>query len=102
MDAKLKTSKALKQIMDANKEKYDGRDLVKYQLWKMALKEEVSYLETLDPTQWLELLKIRTKGDAREAVDRACQMQQESTPEQTLSMAWKFLDKRFQTSQKPS
>ena len=30
---KIKTSKARKQIMDANKENYDCRDLVKFQLW---------------------------------------------------------------------
>ena len=89
--------------MDATKEKYDGIDLVKYQIWKLTLAEEVStYTEELTPTQWIELLQARTKGAARAAVDRAYRMILELRPQKTLEKAWEFLDQLFQTDQKPS
>ena len=89
--------------MDATKEKYDGIDLVKYQIWKLALAEEVStHIEDLSPTQWIELLQARTKGAARAAVDRAYRMILELRPQKTLEKAWEFLDQLFQTDQKPS
>ena len=40
--------------------------------------------------------------EAREAVDRACDVLEETSPEQTLGTAWKFLDQQFRTPQKPS
>ena len=102
-ESKWKSSKAFKLLMDATKERYDGIDLVKYQIWKLALAEEVStHIEDLSPTQWIELLQARTKGAARAAVDRAYRMILELRPQKTLEKAWEFLDQLFQTDQKPS
>lgn len=74
-ESKGKTSKAFKLLMDVTMEKYDGLDLVKYQIWRLALAEEVStHIEDLTPIQWIELLQARTKGAARAAVDRSYRM----------------------------
>ena len=92
-ESKWKSSKAFKLLMDATKEKYDGIDLVKYQIWKLTLAEEVStYTEDLTPTQWIELLQARTKCAARAAVDRAYRMVLELKTEKTLENAWEFLN----------
>ena len=75
-DAKIKVTKAFKQVIESKAaEKYDGKDLMKYSPWKIALRSEVAHLE-IDATQWLELLKHRTDGLARKVVDRACMLQQ--------------------------
>ena len=73
-----------------------------YRSWKAALEREVAQLP-LNATQWLELLKVRTKGAALTVVqDVANRVLPESTPETTLEIAWEFLDERFKTSQQPS
>ena len=62
----MKRSKAFRQVLDIkNPEYFDGLNKMKYLPWKIALQKEVSHLE-IDPTQWLELIKIRTRYDARE------------------------------------
>ena len=68
--AKWRSSKAFDLLANKAKEGYDGTDLVRYQLWKLALVEEVTAIVG-DPsaTQWLELLQAGTKGVARAAVD---------------------------------
>ena len=102
-ESKLKFTKAFQQILEArNPDFYDGRSPAKYRTWKLALEREVFHLGELSATQWLNLLKSRTKGEAREAVDRACDVLEETSPEQTLETAWKFLDQQFQTPWKPS
>ena len=101
-DAKIKVTKAFKQVVESKAaEKYDGKDLMKYTPWKIALKGEVVHLE-IDSTQWLELLKLRTDGLARKVVDRACLLQQELTAKETVQLAWDYLDHQFQTQKKPS
>ena len=98
----MKRSKAFRQVLDIkNPEYFDGSNMMKYLPWKIALQKEVSHLE-IDPTQWLELIKIRTRKDAREVVDRACAPLLETSPERTLDRVWRFLDRRFKTPQKPS
>ena len=98
----MKKSKAFRQVLDIkNPEYFDGSNKIKYLPWKIALQKEVSHLE-IDPTQWLELIKMRTRSDAREIVDRACAPLLETSPERTLDRVWKFLDRRFKTPQKPS
>ena len=97
-------SKAFKMIKDASKaELYGNRSgPVLYRSWKAALEREVSHL-SLNATQWLELLKVRTKGEAFQVVqDTTNHLMPESTPEDTLKITWEFLDERFMTSQQPS
>ena len=62
---------------------------------------EVADLE-LEPSQWLDLLKVRTKGAARQAVQRACDITLETSPAKACEMVWKYLDTAFQTTKKPS
>ena len=97
-------SKAFKMIKDASKaELYDNKSgPVLYRSWKAALGREVSHL-SLNASQWLELLKARTKGEALKVVqDTTNLLMPESTPEDTLRITWEFLDERFLTSQQPS
>ena len=57
----MKRSKAFRQVLDIkNPEFFDGYNMMRYLPWKIALQKEVSHLE-IDPTQWLELIKIRTR-----------------------------------------
>ena len=102
-DTKLKLAKAFKMVKDATKADIygDKSGPLIYQSWKMALKREVSHL-TLEPTQWLELLKTRTKGEARKVLLTAESLQLDLTPEEILKMSWEFLDERFKTSKQPS
>ena len=87
--------------MDAkNPDCFDGKSRAQYLPWKVALQSEVSHLP-LTPIQWLDLLKARTKGEAREAVDRAYKILYEAGPDHTLDAAWKYLE-HFMTPQKPS
>ena len=88
--------------MDArNPDLFDGKSPALYLPWKVALEAEVSHL-SLTPTQWMDLLKTRTKGEAREAVLRAQILLLETSPDQAVETAWKFLDLSFKTPQKPS
>ena len=72
-----------------------------YRSWKAALKREVSHLK-LNPTQWLELLKTRTKGEAHKVILTAESLLLDLSSQEILDMAWQFLDERFKTSQQPS
>ena len=72
-----------------------------YRSWKAALQREVSHL-SLGSEQWLELLKTRTKGEARKVVLTAESLLLDLSPKEILDMAWQFLDERFKTSQQPS
>ena len=100
-DDKVKLTKGFKLIMDAKTpDVFDGKNRAQYLPWKVALQSEVSHLP-LAPIQWLELLKARTKGDAREAVDRAYKILYEAGPDHTLDAAWTYLE-HFMTPQKPS
>ena len=103
VDAKLKLKKAFKEIRDApNAEKYENRSgRILYSSWKDDLTREVADLE-LEPSQWLDLLKVRTKGAARQAVQRACDITLETSPAKACEMVWKYLDTAFQTTKKPS
>ena len=103
VDAKLKLKKAFKEIRDApNAEKYESRSGQKlYSSWKEALKREVGDLE-LEPSQWLDLLKVRTKGKANQIVQDAWDMSLETSPEIALEKAWKYMDKAFHTTTKAS
>ena len=56
----------------------------------------------LEPSQWLDLLKVRTKGKANQIVQDACDMSLETSPEIALEKAWKYMDKAFHTTKKPS
>ena len=68
---RIKQIKGFKLVMDArNPEYFDGKIPALYLPWKVALEAEVSHL-ALTSTQWLDLLKIRTEGNAKEAVLRA-------------------------------
>ena len=57
---------------------------------------------SLGSEQWLELLKSRTKGEARKVVLTAESLLLDLSPREILDMAWQFLDERFKTSQQPS
>ena len=61
----------------------------------------MSHLE-IEAPQWLELLKIRTKGLARKVVDSACILRGELNPEETVQLAWKYLNQQFQAQKKTS
>ena len=91
-------------IKDAPKlELYDNKSgPVLYRSWKAALEREVSHL-SLNAAQWLEVLKVRAKGEALKVVqDTTNLLMPESTPESTLKITWEFLNERFLTSLQPS
>ena len=92
-ETKLKLAKAFKMIKDATKvDIYGDRSgPLLYQSWKAALKRELSHLK-LESVQWLELLKTRTKGEARKVLLTAESLQRDLTSEEILKMAWEFLD----------
>ena len=96
VDAKMRIMKTFKQIRDRpNAEKYEGKSSrVLYSLWKDALEREVADLE-LDSTQWLDLLKARTKGEAHQVVQEAAYLSLETSPEKALEHAWRYLDNEF-------
>ena len=74
--------------MDArNPEYFDGKSSALYLPWKVALEAEVSHL-ALTPTQWMDLLKTRTKGKAKEAVLRAQTLLLETSPDHAVESAW--------------
>merc|ERR1712020_540766 len=99
---KVKQIKGFKLVMDArNPEYFDGKTSALYLSWKVALEAEVSHL-SLTSTQWMDLLKARTKGKAKEAVLRAQTLLLETSPDQAVEMAWRFLELSFKTPQKPS
>ena len=99
---KVKQIKGFKLVIDArNPELFDGKTLSLYLSWKVALEAEVSHL-SLTPNQWMDLLKARTKGRAKEAVLRAQTLLLEASPDQAVEMAWRFLDLSFKTPKKPS
>ena len=56
----------------------------------------------LESSQWLDLLKVRTKGKAHQIVQDACDMLLETSPEIALEKVWKYMDKAFHTTRKPS
>ena len=88
--------------MDArNPEYFDGKSPALYLPWKVALQAEASHL-SLTPTQWMDLLKTRTKGEAKDAVLRAQVLLLETSSDQAVEAAWKYLDLSFKTTQKPS
>ena len=99
----MRIMKTFKQIRDRpNAEKYEGKSSrVLYSLWKDAVEREVMDLE-LDSSQWLDLLKARTKGEAHQVVQEAAYLSLETSPEKALEHAWKYLDNEFQTTRKPS
>ena len=57
-----------------------------YRSWKAALQREVSHL-SLEPGQWLELLKTRTKGEARKVVLTAESLLLDLSGKEILDMA---------------
>ena len=84
----MQRSKAFRQALDIkNPEYFDGSSKMKYLPWKIALQKEVSHFG-IDSTQWLELIKIRTRSDAREVVDKACGPLLETSPDRTLDLVW--------------
>ena len=94
---KVKQIKGFKLVMDArNPEYFDGKTPALYLPWKVALEAEVSHL-SLTPIQWMDLLKARTKGKAKEAVLRAQTLLLETSPDQAVETAWRFLDLSFKT-----
>ena len=80
-DASLKLNKAFRQVLEAkNPECYSGEIISHYSPWKQALHREVEHLTEMISTQWINLVKARTKGEAREAVDQACELLSETSP----------------------
>ena len=76
-DASLKLNKAFRQILEAkNPDYHSGDNVAHYLPWKQALCREVDHLTEMTPTQWISLVLVRarTKGEARETVDRACEL----------------------------
>ena len=100
-DLSLKANKAFKLILAAKANLYDGLDSNQYRDWKDALEREVHGL-TLTPAQWMDLLHVRTTKDANAAIQPARLLQRETSPEEALKIAWRFLDQQFTTTQKPS
>ena len=87
--------------MDIPAEKYDGKDLTKYKLWKEYLLLEV---QDLDPTpaHMLNLILKRTTGIANQIAEQARCLELEDGPTEALSEAWNQLDTRFGSPYKPS
>ena len=98
---RMKQNKAFRQILGAAATKYTGENKMEYKPWKEALERETQGLQ-LDAYQKLDLLKARTAGEAHDAIQPSLLVQQESSPDRALTMAWSALDKRFFTVQRPS
>ena len=74
---------------------------MEYKPWKVALEREIQGLQ-LDAYQKFDLLRARTAGEANDTIQPLLLVQQESSPERALTMAWSALDKRYFTAQRPS
>ena len=99
----MKLNKAFRQVLEAkNPECYNGENIAHYMPWKQALHREVEHLTEMTSMQWINLVKARTRGEAREAVDQACELLSETSPELIVEMIWTYLDQRFKSSLKPS
>ena len=85
---KLKLAKAFKMIKDVAKADIygDKSGPLLYRSWKAALQREVSHL-SLGSEQWLELLKSRTKGEARKVVLTAESLLLDLSSREILDMA---------------
>ena len=85
-DASLKLNKAFRQVLEAkNPECYSGENIAHYMPWKQALHREVEHLTEMTSMQWINLVKARTKGEAREAVEQACELLSETSPSSSWS-----------------
>ena len=102
MDAQWKTIKLFKQVKDTAGDKFSGKCTLLYRSWKDALEREVAHIQPLEASQWLDLLKARTGGEALTVVQNACRLSLETSPEEALRRAWNTLDEQFMTTQKPS
>ena len=66
---------------------------MEYKPWKDALHCEVKHLN-LTSAQWIELLNVRTAGEANDIIKRLRVLQFEISPEQALANACNDLDSR--------
>ena len=100
-DHQFKLNKAFKHILGAPATQFEGSNKIEYKPWKEALHREVDGLD-LSAHQWLDLLRVRTTGDAQAALKPSMIIQQELSAEDALDSAWKTLDQRYWTAQRPS
>lgn len=75
---RIKVNKDFKQTLAAPATNFDGKSSLKYMPWKEALQREVEGLD-LDAYQWLDLLRVRTSGKARTALQPTIIIQQDSS-----------------------
>jgi hypothetical protein len=80
---------------------FDGTNPMEYEMWKEALHREVAGLG-LDAYHWLQILQIRTTGEAQEIVKSKTVIQREVGSEEALEDVWKALESRFPPQQQPA
>ena len=98
---RLHQSKAFKQALNDPSHKFDGKDAAEYAAWKRNLKSEIADL-LLTSIQELQILESRTDLEPLQIIKNVRYVKNDISAEFALTMAWKNLDKRYQTKQSPS
>lgn len=88
---------ALAQIKaDTRAERFDGKDAAFFRSWRKALEAEVRELNPT-PENWLQMIDLRTTGEAKEMVRSVKEMAIENSQE-ALDLIWKFFESRYKSN----
>ena len=81
---------------DTRAEKFDGRDAAFFRSWRKALEAEVLELNP-PPESWLQMLDLRTTGEAKEMVKSVKEMAIENSQE-ALDLIWENFESRYKSN----
>ena len=101
ISTRLQQGKAFKQALNDSSHKFNGVDAAEYAAWKKDLQSEIADL-LLTANQELQILESRTDLEPLQIIKNVRYVKNDISAEFALSMAWKNLDKRYQTKQSPS
>ena len=101
ISTRLQQGKAFKQALNDSSHKFNGIDAAEYAAWKKDLQSEIADL-LLTANQELQILESRTDLEPLQIIKNVRYVKNDISAEFALTMAWKNLDKRYQTKQSPS
>ena len=81
---------------DTRAERFDGRDTAFYQSWRKALEAEVQQLSP-PPESWIQIIDLRTTGEAKEMVKTVKKMAIEN-PQEALDLIWENFECRYKSN----
>ena len=81
---------------DTRAERFDGRDAAFYQTWRKALEAEVQQLSP-PPESCIQIIDLRTTGEAKEMVKSVKEMVIEN-PQEALDLIWENFECRYKSN----